>query len=189
MKVQPIAQDDKASFWLPLSWKVTLLGDPSFGAGTTDIVARVGPAGLTVEHPGGTMTAPLVYVGAASPAVLQHIDVKGKIAVQLIVPQGHMMFERRAVDSRAEDLVKRGAVGRAQPRSPAGQRGVARLQQLRQPVLQHRRPRRLFLEQVLERAARGGVGDSRPHRYCRPQTCRGLKAEQRRRRDSRAGTG
>ena len=57
------------------------------------------------------MTAPLVYVGAASPAVLQHIDVKGKIAVQLIVPQGHMMFERGAVDSRADELVKRGAVG------------------------------------------------------------------------------
>src|SRR4030095_17215944 len=60
---------------------------------------------------GSTMTAPLVYVGAASPAVLQHIDVKGKIAVQLIVPQGHMLFERGAVDSRSEELVKRGAVG------------------------------------------------------------------------------
>ena len=31
---------------------------------------------------------------------MQHIDVKGKIAVQLIVPQGHMVFERGAV-SRA----------------------------------------------------------------------------------------
>ena len=111
VKTQTITQDEKSSLWLPLSWKVTLLGDPAFGAGSSDIVLEsalpVGPSNI----PGGTMTAPLVYVGAASPAVLQHIDVKGKIAVQLIVPQGHMLFERGAVDSRAEELVKRGAVG------------------------------------------------------------------------------
>jgi hypothetical protein len=52
----------------------------------------------------------LIYVGTASPAVLQHIDVKGKIAVQLIVPQGHMVFERGPVVSRDQDLIKRGAV-------------------------------------------------------------------------------
>ena len=63
------------------------------------------------EIAGGTLTAPLVYVGNGSPAVLEHIDVKGKIAVQLIVPQGHMVFERGAVDSRSEELMKRGAAG------------------------------------------------------------------------------
>src|SRR5687767_6872132 len=111
IRTQGIAQDAKSALWLPLSWRVTLLGDPSFGEGTGDIVLEsalpVGPSNV----PGGTLTAPRVYVGAASPAVLQHIDVKGKIAVQLIVPQGHMLFERGAVDARSEDLVRRGAIG------------------------------------------------------------------------------
>src|SRR5688572_2024742 len=31
---QSIDQDPKSSLWLPLSWQVTLLGDPAFGSGT-----------------------------------------------------------------------------------------------------------------------------------------------------------
>ena len=88
-----------------------LLGDPAFGPGTDDIVLESAMPVAPSNIPGGTLTAPLVYVGTASPAVLQHIDVKGKIAVQLVVPQGHMLFERGAVDSRARELIKRGAVG------------------------------------------------------------------------------
>lgn len=111
VKTQPIEQDQRASLWLPLSWRVTLVGDAAFGAGSNDVVLEsalpVGPSSIQ----GGTLTAPLVFVGTASPAVLQHIDVRGKIAVQLIVPQGHMLFERGAVDSRSEELVKRGAIG------------------------------------------------------------------------------
>jgi hypothetical protein len=38
---------------------------------------------------------------------LDHIDVKGKIAVQLNVPQGHMVFERGPVGSQAQELMKR----------------------------------------------------------------------------------
>ena len=111
VRTQSIEQDTKSSLWLPLSWQVRLLADPAFGPGSQDIVLEsalpVGPS----EIPGGTLTAPLVYVGAASPAVLQHIDVKGKIAVQLVVPQGHMLFERGAVDRRSEELMRRGAAG------------------------------------------------------------------------------
>ncbi|MDP3767112.1 MAG: hypothetical protein Q8S13_03780, partial [Dehalococcoidia bacterium] len=86
VRIQPIAQDAKSALWLPLSWQVKLLADPAFGPGTADLLLEsalpIGPSHI----PGGTLTAPLVYVGAASPAVLNHIDVKGKIAVQLIVP-------------------------------------------------------------------------------------------------------
>ena len=108
---QPITQDEKSSLWLPHAWQVTLIGNSSFGAGSNNVVLEsalpLGPSAIA----GGTLYAPLVYVGTASPAVLQHIDVKGKIAVQLIVPQGHMLFERGAVDSRSDELRKRGAVG------------------------------------------------------------------------------
>jgi hypothetical protein len=110
VQVQPFAQDPRASFWLPLSWEVRLLADPVFGAGSADLVLHSAMPVPPSHIPGDTLTAPLVYVGTANPSLIQHIDVKGKIAVQLTVPQGHMLFERSAVTSRAQALMKRGAV-------------------------------------------------------------------------------
>lgn len=110
VELQRFDQDDGASIWLPLSWEVRLHGDPAFGAGTRDVVLEsamplsggdLGPAGLT---------APLVYVGTASPAELEHIDVRGKVAVQKAIPQGHTVFIRSPVGPRAQDLLGRGAV-------------------------------------------------------------------------------
>ena len=110
VRVQPITQDPRASFWLPLAWEVKLLADPAFGAGSTDVVLQSAIPVPPSEIPGGTLTAPLVFVGSANPSLLEHIDVRGKIAVQLTIPQGHMLFERGAVTSRAQALMKRGAV-------------------------------------------------------------------------------
>src|SRR5690606_21582597 len=56
------------------------------------------------------ITAPLVYVGAASPAELAHVDVRGKVAGQKAVPQAHTVFIRTPVGPRAEALLERGAV-------------------------------------------------------------------------------
>ena len=53
-----------------------------------------------------------------------------------------MLFERGAVDARAEDLVEARCRRRVQPGAAPRQRGVARLQQLRQSLFQHRRARR-----------------------------------------------
>jgi len=82
VRLQPIAQDARASLWLPLTWRVTLLTDPAFGPGPEDLVLEsalpVGPSQIA----GGSLTAPLIYVGTASAAVLSHLDVKGKIAVK-----------------------------------------------------------------------------------------------------------
>ncbi len=111
IKVQPIEQEPNATFWFPLSWEVRLLGDAAFGPGSSDVVLQSALPVTPSSIPGGTMTAPLVYVGDGSPAVLEHIDVKGKIAVQLVVPQGHMLFERGPVAEHARDLVRRGAAG------------------------------------------------------------------------------
>ena len=110
VRVQTFKQDARSSFWFPMSWEVRLLADPSFGPGSADVVLESAIPLSPSELPAGTLTAPLIYVGTASPAVLQHIDVKGKIAVQLIVPQGHMVFERGPAVSRDQDLIKRGAV-------------------------------------------------------------------------------
>jgi hypothetical protein len=110
VRVQPIAQDPTASLWLPLAWEVRLLGDTAFGSGTADVVLHSAIPVVPSELPAGPLTAPLAFVGTGGPAVLDHLDVKGKIAVQLTVPQGHMLFERGAVTSQARDLFMRGAV-------------------------------------------------------------------------------
>ncbi len=110
VKLQPIEQETRASFWIPLSWEVRLLGDAKFGVGSADVILESAMPLTGADIAGGTLTAPVVYVGSANPSVLEHIDVKGKIAVQLIVPQGHMVFERGTARARAQDLFKRGAV-------------------------------------------------------------------------------
>jgi len=159
VQTQSMTQDDRSSLWLPLSWKVTLIADAAFGAGSTDVVLEsalpVGPSSVA----GGTLNAPLVYVGAASPAVLQHIDVKGKIAVQLIVPQGHMLFERGAVDSRAGDLVKRGAIGVFNLVRLPGNELSRDFSDCGNPCVNIGGRDGWFLESVLDRAAQAGVGD------------------------------
>ncbi|HEX6162717.1 MAG TPA: M28 family peptidase [Vicinamibacterales bacterium] len=175
VKTQAITQDAKSSLWLPLSWKVTLLGDAAFGDGSNDIVLEsalpIGPSNI----PGGTMTAPLVYVGAASPAVLQHIDVKGKIAVQLIVPQGHMLFERGAVDSRSEALMKRGAVGVFNLVRLPGNELSRDFSDCGNPCFNIGGRDGLFLESVLDRAAQAGA-QVRARLELETHTYRGLKA-------------
>lgn len=110
VRVQPIAQDPRSALWLPLSWEVKLLADPAFGPGTADVVLQSAIPVPPSTLPGGTLVAPLVYVGTANPSILEHIDVTGKIAVQLTVPQGHMLFERGTVTANAQALMKRGAV-------------------------------------------------------------------------------
>lgn len=175
VKTQPIAQDEKSSLWLPLSWKVTLLGDAAFGAGSADVVLAsalpVGPSNL----PAGTLTAPLVYVGTASPSVLRHIDVKGKIAVQLIVPQGHMLFERGAVDSRSEDLMKRGAAGVFNLVRLPGNELSRDFSDCGNPCFNIGGRDGFFLETILDRAAGAGQ-EVRARIDLQTQVHRGLKA-------------
>ena len=177
VRIQPIAQDAGASLWLPLTWRVTLLADPAFGPGTTDLVLAsalpVGPSQIA----GGSLTAPLVYVGAASPAVLQHIDVKGKIAVQLIVPQGHMLFERGAVDARSEALVKAGAVGVFNLVRLPGNELSRDFNDCGNPCVNIGGRDGWFLEALLDRAAQAGVQDQvRARVDLTTETFRGLKA-------------
>ena len=109
VSVQAIAQDPKASFWLPLAWQIKLLGDAAFGDGTTDLVLESAMPLSPSLIAGGALTAPLVYVGNGSPALAADIDVKGKIAVQFVVPQAHMVYERGRVVPQAQALFKRGA--------------------------------------------------------------------------------
>jgi hypothetical protein len=176
--VQPIVQDAKSSFWMPLSWEVRLIGDPSFGAGSEDVVLDSALPVSPSQIPGGTLTAPLVYVGTASPSVSQHIDVKGKIAIQLVVPQGHMLFERGAVDARAEDLVARGAVGVFNLVRLPGNERARDFSNCGNPCFNIGGRDGHFLEQLMDRAAKAGVSDKLRVRVSLATESRtGLKAE------------
>jgi len=177
VRLQPITQDARSALWLPLSWQVTVLADPSFGPGTSDLVLEsalpVAPSNIA----GGIMTAPLVYVGAASPAVLNHIDVKGKIAVQLVVPQGHMLFERGAVDARSEELVRRGAAGVFNIVRLPGNELSRDFSDCGNPCFNIGGRDGWFLEALLDRAMRAGAQDKvRVQIELATQTFRGLKA-------------
>lgn len=107
---QPLTQGADASIWLPQSWEVRLLADPLFGAGSQDVVLESAMPLSAGEIPAEGLTAPLVFVGSASPAELANLDVRGKVAVQRVTPQGHTVFVRSPVGPRGEDLLERGAV-------------------------------------------------------------------------------
>jgi hypothetical protein len=159
VRVQPLKQDPKSTFWLPLSWEVQLLGDAAFGAGSNDVVLQsaipLSPSTLRA----GTLTAPLVYVGYASPAVTQHIDVKGKIAVQLVVPQAHMVFERDTAVPRAQELFKRGAVAVFNIMRQPGNEHARDFSNCGGPCFNIGGRDGHFLERALEKAAAAGMSD------------------------------
>jgi hypothetical protein len=177
VKTQEITQDEKSSLWLPLSWEGHTAWRSGIRTGSNDVLLESAlPVSPSVIQ-GGTITAPLVYVGAASPAVLQHIDVKGKIAVQLIVPQGHMLFERGAVDSRAEELLKRGAIGVFNLVRLPGNELSRDFSNCGNPCFNIGGRDGLFLESVLDRAAQAGATDKiRARIDLQAQTYRSLKA-------------
>jgi Peptidase family M28 len=178
VRSQPISQEPNARFWMPLSWEVRLLGDPALGAGSGDVVLESAVPLAPSDIPGETLTAPLVYVGTASPAVLRNIDVKGKVAVQLIVPQGHMLFERGAVASRSAELVKRGAVGVFNlVRLPGNERSWD-FRNCGNPCFNLGGRDGYFLENVLDRAAQAGLQDKvRARISLKSETRSNLKAE------------
>jgi hypothetical protein len=110
VRLQAFEQDEGASMWLPLSWEVRLLAQPSAGVGSEDVVFDSAMPISAGALPEGGLTAPLVFVGTASEAELAHIDVHGKIAIQKTMPQGHTVFVRSPVGPRSEDLLSRGAL-------------------------------------------------------------------------------
>lgn len=177
VRVQEIEQPEGTSFRLPVSWEVRLLGDDAFGAGSEDVVLESAmPIGL-VDIPGGSLEAPLVFVGTAGPAELASIDVRGKVAVQEVTPQGHTVFERGPAGERAADLLARGA--------------VAVLNALRLPGNEHARDLGcggglcynlggrdgFFLEGVLNGAAAAGLDAPTVRLSLATETRSGLSAE------------
>lgn len=159
IRVQVLTQNDDAVLWLPEQWEVRLNGNTAFGVGTSDVVLStaipLAPSSIT----GGELTAPVVYVGTGSPAELAHIDVEGRIAVQRVTPQGHMVFERGTVVPRANDLMERGAVAVINIVDLPGNEMARDFSNCGGPCFNTGGRDGRFLEEVMNRAAEAGVLD------------------------------
>lgn len=95
--------------WHPQRWEVKLVANAAAGTGAGDVILQSAfpTSGSQLAAP---ITAPVVFVGSTSEAALSAIDVKGKVAVQTLHPQGGAFSERTRTTERARELAKRGAV-------------------------------------------------------------------------------
>jgi hypothetical protein len=157
---QDIDQNSSSSLWLPHAWEVRLLADEKLGPGTQDVVLEsaipIPPSTLA----DGDITAPLVFVGSGNLSVIEHIDVKGRIAVQLTIPQGHMLFERSNVTSRAQELMRRGALAVINLVRLPGNERSRDFSNCGGPCFNLGGRDGLFVETVLDRAAQAGLKDA-----------------------------
>lgn len=176
VRVQPLTQDPQARLVVQTSWEVRLLGDQAFGPGTADVVLESAtPVGLDV--PNGTLTAPLVLVGSSNPSFSPLIDVKGKVAVQVVVPQAHMVFDRGYASPRAQDLIKRGAVAVLTVLRHPGNEYAKDLGGCGGPCFNIGGRDGFFLERVLDRAATAGAPPVRARLSLTTETKTNLRAE------------
>lgn len=116
--VQVQRYDADAAMWWPGHWEVRLLGSDALGPGSDDVILRSAVPARGTEIPGGTLTAPLVYVGYVD--AHRDIDVRGKVAVQRIPltsdsPSGETYGAgafslRSTVSAGADALFEHGAV-------------------------------------------------------------------------------
>ncbi len=95
-----------AAMWEPRSWRVELIGDDAFGAGSHNVTL-----GSAFPQAGGSgsVTAPVVFAGRGTEADLAGRDVKGKIAVIHVRPEPSLFGS--AEQGAAKRLAARGAVG------------------------------------------------------------------------------
>ena len=178
VRMQPIKQEPEAAFWLPQSWEVRLLADPALGRDSRDIVLESAIAVPPSAIANGELIAPLVYVGAATPSAIANADIKGKIAVQLTIPQGHMLFEREPVTTRAQELMKRGAVAVLNLVRLPGNERSRDFSNCGGPCFNLGGRDGWFVERVLDRAVQAGVADKvRAKLTLQSKTYTGLSAQ------------
>lgn len=160
VRVQRFEQDDDAGLWLPQQWEVRLLGDAVFGRGSMDVVFETSMALAPSVIEGSELTAPIVYVGKASAAELAYIDVAGKIAIQHVTPQAHLVFERGSAVPAARLLFERGAVAVVSLIDQPGNERVRDFSNCGGPCFNLGGRDSWFLTQVMNAAAEAGSLES-----------------------------
>ncbi len=159
-ELQEFQMDEGDTFWLPLAWELRLKTDPAFGTGSEDIVLHTAMPLAPTALETGELQGALVYVGTASPAELAHIDVRGRIAVQQVTPQAHMVFEREPTVPRARNLFERGAIAVINIVEQPGNERAMDLGNCGGPCFNVGGRDGLFLESVLSKAAEAGLTEA-----------------------------
>ena len=143
--------------WYPRSWEVKLLANAKVGVGSRDVVLESSFPTSGSQLPGGSLIAPLVFVGATTDAALPDIDVKGKVAVQTLHPQGGAFSERTKATERARALADRGAVAVLNVIEQAGNMHVRDFSNCGVPCFNLGTDDGRFLRAVADRATAAGV--------------------------------
>jgi len=156
--VEPFAV--QGTMWTPTSWKVELVADPAFGASSADVAltsAFPQPGGASI--PGGSVTAPVIFVGHGTDADLAGRDVKGKIAVIHVRPEPSLFGA--AEQGVAQKLAKLGAIGVVNAVEGPGNALYfdTRFACGTQPCFMIGGEDAWFLQQVIGKAATAGVAD------------------------------
>jgi hypothetical protein len=142
--------------WTPKAWEVKLLGGDRAGA-APDIVLESAFPTTGSRLTSGPLSAPVVFVGATADAALMDVDVRGKIAVQTLHPQGGAYSERTRTTQRARDLAAHGAVAVLNIVEQAGNMHVRDFSNCGIPCFNIGADDGRFLMAVLERARAGGA--------------------------------
>ncbi len=168
--------DATAATWHPKSWEVRLIAGEKTGAGSRDVVLESAFPTSGSRIAGGTVTAPLVPVGAVTDPALPDVDVRGKIAVQRLHPQAGAYSERTRATARARELAGRGAVAVLNVIEQGGNMHVRDFSNCGIPCFNIGADDGRFLEAVTQKAsAAGAAGELRARLALDVEMLNGLK--------------
>jgi hypothetical protein len=143
--------------WRPKDWEVRLVAGTATGSGSRDVVLASAFPTSGSQLTGGPIHAPLIFVGPTAAASLPDVDVKGKVAVQTLHPQGGAYSERGRTTERARELAKRGAVAVLNVIEQAGNMHVRDFSNCGVPCFNLGTDDGRFLTSVMERATAAGT--------------------------------
>lgn len=95
-------------FWWPDKWEARLLGDPAYGDLSIDVVLASAIPVSRSSIPGGSLEAPVIYVGDAGDVTTE--GVAGRIAIQHTRPAAGAYSDRTKVRESSQKLIEAGAV-------------------------------------------------------------------------------
>jgi hypothetical protein len=151
VQVQPY--EASAPMWWATSWEVRVVA-PAPGSPDVVLDSAVPTGGSQIS--GGTLSAPLVHVGAVTDPVPHDVDVKGKIAVQHLTPASGAYSERGRTTERARELTKRGAVAVVNVVEQTGNMHVRDFANCGAPCFNVGTADGAFLESVIQKARAAG---------------------------------
>lgn len=106
VKIQTYA--GTGDFWWPKTWSATVLGNRAYGNLTIDVNLTSAVPVSRSSISGGTLDAPIIYVGDAGEVSVD--GVSGKIAIQHTRPVTGAYSDRTRVRESSQKLIQAGAV-------------------------------------------------------------------------------